>query len=95
MSAFNSAIIVRKMFADWLARQQSLRSRKLHVVRLEDRRLPDASFALVAGVLTLDGFDAGDQLNANFDATVDEFHFDLQSGKWDAPSRVGCPPRKV
>ena len=91
MPVFNPAIYVRRMFADWLAHQQRLRSRKLHVVRLEDRRLPDASFALVAGVLTLDGFDAGDQLNMDFDGTTDEFHFDLQSGQWDAADVAGGP----
>ena len=75
---------LRQKIADWLTHQRTIRRRKLNVVPLEDRRLPDASFGLTLGVLTLDGFDGSDSLKVELDASTDQLHFSLSEGKWDA-----------
>ncbi|MBL8814738.1 MAG: hypothetical protein JNL58_01820 [Planctomyces sp.] len=67
----------------WLASIARRTDRRLHAMRLEDRRLPDASFGLVAGILTLDGFDSGDVLQASSDASTGSFQFSLESGIWE------------
>ena len=75
---------LRKKIKAWLVHQQRLRCRKLQVVRLEDRRLPDASFGLVAGVLTLEGFDGGDSLTLDGGLSDAVASFTLKTGVWDA-----------
>lgn len=90
-SAAQAVTVARHWFTDWLRRQQRLRRRRLQVTLLEDRRLPDASFALAAGVLTLDGFDAADSLQVSFDSSSGEFQFSLQHGQWDAADLGGGP----
>ncbi|MEZ6060664.1 MAG: hypothetical protein R3C19_09900 [Planctomycetaceae bacterium] len=57
--------------------------RRLSVLKLEDRRLPDASFAVVGGALVLNGFDAGDTLTIETTAP-DQNQFTLTNGIWDA-----------
>jgi|GEM_PF-2674968 len=81
---------LRRKLSQWLAQQRKLRRRKLHVVRLEDRRLPDASFGATLGALTLDGFDGGDSLNVEFDSLEGQFQFALTNGHWDR-SHSGDP----
>jgi hypothetical protein len=74
---------LRQRFSEWMDRQQRLRYRRLKVIRLEDRRLPDASFALFGDVLILEGFEgASDVLDISFDGANDEFHFELSAGDW-------------
>ncbi len=73
-----------RKLSQWLAQQRLLRRRKLHVVRLEDRRLPDASFGATLGALTLGGFDGGDSLNVEFDSSANQFQFSLTDGHWDS-----------
>ncbi|MEZ6130494.1 MAG: Calx-beta domain-containing protein [Planctomycetaceae bacterium] len=54
------------------------------VLPLERRRLPDASFALAAGLLTLDGFDSGDSLQVETTSLSPDVHqFTLTNGVWD------------
>ncbi|MCA9049657.1 MAG: hypothetical protein KDA89_13070, partial [Planctomycetaceae bacterium] len=60
------------------------------VLPLENRRLPDASFALAGGVLTLDGFGQGDALSAQtIGPNIHEFT--LSGGIWDANDLTGHP----
>ena len=74
---------LREKIAVWIKRHYRLRQRQLKVVRLEDRRLPDASFALVGDVLTVEGFDAvTDAVDVSFDANNNEFQLELSSGTW-------------
>ncbi|MDA1230781.1 MAG: hypothetical protein O2856_08405, partial [Planctomycetota bacterium] len=76
---------LRQKIKAWLAQEQRARRRKLLVVRLEDRRLPDASFGMLGGILALDGFDLGDTLTVEGDLTGGEGGtFTLLTGKWDA-----------
>ncbi len=74
---------LREKIAVWIKRHYRLRQRQLKVVRLEDRRLPDASFALVGDLLTVEGFDgATDAVDVSFDANNNEFQLELSSGTW-------------
>ncbi len=89
MSLQNSLTVLRQKLAIWMRRQQRIRRRKLNLVRLEDRRLPDATFAFVSGMLgtdgalTLDGFDgASDAVDISFDSSAGEFQFELSGGVW-------------
>jgi hypothetical protein len=54
MSLPNYLDRLREKLAVWMKRHYRLRQRQLKVVRLEDRRLPDASFALVGDALTVE-----------------------------------------
>ena len=75
---------LRRKLSQWLAQQRLLRRRKLHVLRLEDRRLPDATFGATLGALTLGGFDGGDSLNVEFNSSANRFQFSLSDGHWDS-----------
>ncbi len=66
----------------WLAEIVRRSNPRLRAVRLEDRRLPDASFALVSGVLTLDGFDGGDTLSLLTNPDTGQHEFSLEHGTW-------------
>ncbi|MFN9719093.1 MAG: beta strand repeat-containing protein, partial [Planctomycetota bacterium] len=74
---------IRRQLAAWIDHHQRLRRRKLNVVRLEDRRLPDATFALIGNALTLDGFDGStDSIDVAFDSSSSRLNFTLNSGDW-------------
>lgn len=77
---------LRQSIKAWLIREERLRRRKLQVVRLEDRRLPDASFGAVAGALALDGFTADhvDSVPSMMDTGLDSLTLHLQNDIWDA-----------
>ena len=84
---------LRQKIAGWMNRQHRLRQRRLRVVRLEDRRLPDASFAFIGDALTLQGFDgASEAVDVSFDAAADQFHFELSSGNWSAQDSTPLDP---
>ena len=83
---------LRQKIRAWLMREQRARRRKLQVVRLEDRRLPDASFGIVAGVLTLDGFGeapAGGAPELTMNSGPDGLTFHLQNDVWDVSDLSG------
>ncbi|RLS73839.1 MAG: hypothetical protein DWI00_10050, partial [Planctomycetota bacterium] len=83
MSLPNYLDRLREKIAVWMKRHYRLRQRQLKVVRLEDRRLPDASFALVGDILTVEAFDgATDAVDVSFDANNNEFQLELSSGTW-------------
>ncbi|MCX7400043.1 MAG: hypothetical protein NT138_20430 [Planctomycetales bacterium] len=83
MSLPNYPDRLREKIAVWMKRHYRLRQRQLKVVRLEDRRLPDASFALVGDILTVAAFDgATDAVDVSFDANNNEFQLELSSGTW-------------
>ena len=83
MSLPNFLDRLREKIAVWMKRHYRLRQRQLKVVRLEDRRLPDASFALVGDALTVQTFDgATDAVDVSFDANTNEFQLELSSGTW-------------
>ena len=84
MSLHDTLNQLRLKIAEWMKRQQRIRQRRLNVVRLEDRRLPDASFALVGDLLSADGFDAGDSLNIELDSAANELQLTLLDGQWDS-----------
>ncbi|MFO0975710.1 MAG: hypothetical protein U0996_04890 [Planctomycetaceae bacterium] len=85
---------LRRSFVSWLERQQR-RDRRFQPVRLEDRRLPDASFALTGAALTVDGFDAGDSLQISYDPGVgpgtETYNLQLTTGIWDVADVGGGP----
>ncbi|MEQ9407589.1 MAG: hypothetical protein RIK87_07665 [Fuerstiella sp.] len=63
---------------------------RLRVVRLEDRRLLDATASLVGGALLLESFDALDQLTISDSAfSPGGIDFGLASGVWNAPTDPG------
>ena len=83
MSLPNYLDRLREKIAVWMKRHYRLRQRQLKVVRLEDRRLPDASFALVGDILTVEAFDgATEAVDVSFDANSNEFQLELSSGTW-------------
>ena len=59
-----------------------LRQLTFDVLPLEDRCLPDASFALVGSVLELGAFDAGETVSAQ--DTGGGLEFTLSTGVWDS-----------
>ncbi len=74
---------IRRQLAEWIEQQQRLRRRKLNVVRLEDRRLPDATFALIGDALNLNGFDGTtDSIDVSFDSSTSTLSLTLNSGSW-------------
>ncbi len=85
---------LRRSFVSWLEQQQR-RDRRFQPVRLEDRRLPDASFALTGAALTVDGFDAGDSLQISYDPGVgpgtETYNLQLTTGIWDVADVGGGP----
>ncbi len=86
---------LRRSIASWLDQQQRLRDRRFQAVRLEDRRLPDASFALSGAALTVDGFDAGDSLQISYDPGVgpgtETYNLQLTTGIWEVTDVGGGP----
>ncbi|MBL8810061.1 MAG: hypothetical protein JNM43_07795 [Planctomycetaceae bacterium] len=86
---------LRRSFQFWLEQQQRHRERRFQPVRLEDRRLPDASFALTGTALAVDSFDAGDSLQISYDPGTgpgtESFQLQLTSGIWDVADLPGGP----
>ena len=74
--------ILRQVFSNPRLKQKQGKKLQFSPILLEERWLPDASFALVGSVLHLDGFAADASLEIQ--SVGNEFQFDLTGDKWDA-----------
>lgn len=92
MSISNFLQRLRKRIQKHHAQIQPRSAGKLRVTKLEERKLLDAAASLIGGAaLTLDSFDAIDQLTISESATagVGALDFTLDSGSWTSVSGTG------
>ena len=83
MSIKNFLDRLRKRISDRRALVQPRSTGKLRVTRLEERKLLDAGFSVLAGAITLDNFSLNDTLTIDGDLSAGTGSFTLLNGTWD------------